>query len=322
MKIDRSTYSNIRNQLSFKSNFAYTITYILLDIVMATLGLWMVHQQSIGYFIGSQILFCLVILHSFILLHEAGHYSCVSSRRMNTILGHYFSVLCCMPFYPWTYIHYEHHKWTGHIDKDPVFELLKRARASNSLPWLIRVGWRTFLPFGVFFMHLVYWSYPLKLIKDRKMNRKMFHRTLFSVLFLMSVYMIIFIGFSTVFKIQYFILPVIGYGMLWELLTTAQHLGLPSFTTRPQLHQHAQTTRSTIFPHLIGKYVFLNFGLHLEHHFYPALPWHELSKARLLLKPVLKDSYNEVIGGIWNFKTRQQDMGAFLGLNTTKGNQN
>lgn len=319
--INRSEYSHIRNQLSFKSNIVYTVFYIVLDIFLGCLGLWMVQKASVGCFIISQILFCIVILHSFILLHEAGHYSCVNSRIWNTILGHYFSILCCMPFYPWTYIHYEHHKWTGHIDKDPVFELLKRARATNGLPWLIRFGWRSFLPFGVFFMHLVYWSYPLKLIKQRKMNKKMFQRTLFSVFFLMTMYFILFYGFSTVFKIHYFILPAIGYGILWELLTTAQHLGLPSFTTRPQLHQHAQTTRSTIFPNFIGKYVFLNFGLHLEHHFYPALPWHELNKARVLLKPVLKNNYNEVIGGVWNFKTRQQDMRVFLGLNVTKGKQ-
>lgn len=296
--------------------------YIVLDLFLATIGLWMVHQPSIVYVIISQALFSLVILHSFILLHEAGHYCCVNNRALNTILGHYFSILCCMPFYPWTYIHYEHHKWTGHIDNDPVFELLKRARASNSLPWLIRFGWRTFLPFGVFFMHLVYWSYPLKLIKHRQMNKKMFQRTLFSVLFLIAMYIILFYGFSSIFKIKYFIIPAIIYGMLWELLTTAQHLGLPSFTTRPQLHQHAQTTRSTIFPHFIGKYVFLNFGLHLEHHFYPALPWHELSKARMLLKPVLKNEYNEVTGGVWNVKTRQQDMRVFLGLNVANRNRN
>lgn len=171
-------------------------------------------------------------------------------------------------------------------------------------------------------MHLVYWSYPLKLIKDRKMKKEIFKRTVFSVSFLLMVYFILFYGFSSVFKIKYFILPAIGYGILWELLTTAQHLGLPSFSTRPQLHQHAQTTRSTIFPHFIGKYLFLNFGLHLEHHFYPALPWHELSKARTLLKPILKDSYNEVTGGVWNVKTRQQDMRAFLGLKVAKQEQN
>lgn len=318
MVINRELYSSIRNQLVFKSNNKLTLFYILLDLILAATGLWMVQQDSIVYFILSQILFCIVILQSFILLHEAGHYTCVSSRKLNVVLGHYFSILCCMPFYPWTYIHFEHHKWTGHIDKDPVFELLKRARASNSLPWLLRFGWRSFLPFGVFFMHLVYWSYPLKLLKEKKMNKAMLRRTLFSVLFLVCVYSILFYGFSSVFKIKYFILPAIGYGMLWELLTTAQHLGLPSFTSRPQLHQHAQTTRSTIFPYFLGKYVFLNFGLHLEHHFYPALPWHELSKARELLKPELKEQYNEVIGGVWNFKTRQQDMRVFLGLNISE----
>lgn len=151
MMISRTEYSGVRNQLSFKSNNTLTAVYIVLDLIFAGVGLWMAQQDSIGYFIISQILFCIVILQSFILLHEAGHYTCVGSRKLNVILGHYFSILCCMPFYPWTYIHFEHHKWTGHIDRDPVFELLKRAHASNSLPWLIRFGWRTFLPFGVFY---------------------------------------------------------------------------------------------------------------------------------------------------------------------------
>jgi uncharacterized membrane protein len=55
--IDRSVYSNIRNQLSFKSNNVLTAIYIILDIFFALLGLWLTQQGSWGCFIISQLLY-------------------------------------------------------------------------------------------------------------------------------------------------------------------------------------------------------------------------------------------------------------------------
>lgn len=287
---------------------------MMIDLVLFMVGLWLIHKQNMLSYALAQPLFAIVFLHSFLLLHEAGHGACANSSIANSIIGHITSIFCCMPFFPWKYIHAEHHKWTGHLEKDPVFDLLKKAKEKKKLPAIMHLGWHSFLPIGVFFLHLVYWSYPIKLAFTKKMNRKIFMRCAFSVGILPIAYFSLHTIAPTLFHIINFLPAIFLYGVLWETLSTPQHIGLPSTLNKPDLEDHASTTRTTYFPSILQKYLFLNFGLHIEHHFFPALPWHELKKAQDLLKPLLNEHYNEVPGGIWNVKTRCKNMEKFLGI--------
>jgi fatty acid desaturase len=134
------------------------------------------------------------------------------------------------------------------------------------------------------------------------------------VLFLVFVYSLFSLVLPRYFHLSNVGLAILFYGILWELFSTPQHLGLPYFEGRPTLKEHAETTRSTLFPSAIETGLFLNFGLHIEHHFFPNLPWHELKKARILIKEALKEDYKDVIGGIWNSKVRSQSIQKFLGI--------
>ena len=309
-----SKYHDIINRLNFNRSIKKSLWIFGLDMILLICAFFLLLKTNglILYCI-SQLLFSIVFLHSFIILHECGHNTLSKKNYLNIVIGHISSIFCFMPFYPWKYIHDEHHKWTGHLDKDPVFVLLKQAKAKKKLPLVLRLGWRTLLPIGVFFLHLVYWSYPIKLILLKKMNPKILTRCLFSCTFLFLAYYIINKIYPEVFSFK--ILPaIILYAILWETLSTPQHLGMPSTTHKPSLKDHAYTTRTTRFPYFLERYLFLNFGFHIEHHFFPTLPWHELNEAHKLLKPLLGTAYNEVIGGVWNIKMRSQNMEKVLGI--------
>lgn len=312
--VTKEEYTSIVNELSFKRQASISFLIIFIDLALFITGLLLVQQnQQLLYWLA-QPLFAVVFLHGFLMLHEAGHNVCAESKTLNNIMGHYFSLFCCMPFYPWKYIHNEHHKWTGHLEKDPVFDLLKKAKVKKKLPLVMHIGWRSFLPIGVVFLHLVYWSYPIKLMLQKKMNKKIFINSIISVATLIIGYTILHYSNPTLFKLTNFLPAIFIYGILWELLSTPQHIGLPSTLNKPTLRDHANTTRSTYFPAILQKYLFFNFGMHVEHHFFPTLPWHELKKAQILLKPILKDNYNEVTGAVWNVSARSQNMESFLSI--------
>lgn len=307
-------YNEVRRSLNFNRRLVKSLGFIITDLVLLYTAIIFLGKNGFVYYGLGQICLAVLFLHNFILLHESGHNTLSSKSWLNVVIGHYNSIFCCMPFYPWKIIHEEHHKWTGHIDKDPVFELLKQAKINKKLPWIFHVGWRTFIPLNVLFLHLVYWSYPVKLLKQKQLSKPMFYRCLFSVLFLFLSYVVLKYCFPTFLTLKNLLPAIILYGVLWETLSTPQHLGLAPTTHKPTLKEHALTTRSTWFPKWLQHYVFLNFGYHVEHHFFPALPWHELEKAHLKIKPILKSQYNMVTGGLWNIHMRRKNMEHAIGV--------
>jgi fatty acid desaturase len=312
--LNNKEYNEIRQSLNFNRGLKKSLGFIITDIVLLYMALFCLAHNGWLYYCLSQICLAVVFLHHFILLHECGHNTLSSKSWLNGVIGHYNSIFCCMPFYPWKIIHEEHHKWTGHIDKDPVFELLKQAKISKKLPWIFHLGWRTFIPLNVFFLHIVYWTYPIKLMKQKQLSKPRLYRCLFSVFFLVFSYFILFYCFPAFFSLKNILPAIILYGVLWETLSTPQHLGLAPTTHKPTLKDHASTTRSTWFPQWIQHYLFLNFGYHVEHHFFPALPWHELDKAHRCIQPILKSDYNMVTGGIWNIHMRRKNMEQAIGV--------
>jgi fatty acid desaturase len=71
-------------------------------------------------------------------------------------------------------------------------------------------------------------------------------------------------------------------------------------------------TRSSVYPRWLARHLVLNFNLHIEHHLFPSLPWHQLDAARALVKPTLGAKYNESVGNAWIRRNRKLDLERFL----------
>jgi acyl-lipid omega-6 desaturase (Delta-12 desaturase) len=100
----KSQYLSWRGQLSFSQNFGVTVSVLLFDWAMVAAALWMIFAVQHGwqYWTGQGML-AIFYFHHFAILHEAGHGNVHRRDVVNVIVGHYASIFCFLPFYPWRY---------------------------------------------------------------------------------------------------------------------------------------------------------------------------------------------------------------------------
>jgi len=290
---------------------------MLVDIALAACAIHLLHIHTLPTFLLSQILLTLFYFHNFALLHECGHGNVHAKRWINNVIGHYASIFCFMPFFPWKLIHQQHHLYTGNIDLDPTMKALREMREKGKISLLIRVCWQRWIPMAALTQHFVFWFYPLTLWKEKKMVRETFLQSAFSVGLLAAVYIALFHFFPDTINLGNLWLSFVLYLVMTEMVNLPHHVMLPSFHTskeRNKLHPWEQniTTRSCYYAFGLSELLTLNFNLHTEHHFFPNLPWYRLRKLRHLLKPSLGDEYNEVTGIRWNLSNRSRDISDVL----------
>jgi fatty acid desaturase len=310
--MNKADYFAIKNQISFDKPLWITLALIVIDLGILATALYFLTLGSLPAFIAAQFLLTLFYFHNFGILHEAGHGNVHHDRWINTVIGHYSSMFCFMPYFPWKLIHQEHHVWAGNIDKDPTMANLKKMREQKKVSWLVNFAWRSWIPLAALLQHFVFWLYPLTMWETGKMNMKSFLQSLFSVGLIASFYYLAFTLFPNVVNLQNLWPSLIMYLMVTELVNLPHHVNLPTFHTsekRNKLHPWEQnvTTRSCHYPYGLSALFTLNFSYHTEHHFFPNLPWYRLPHLRSILKPKLAGDYNEVIGIGWNLANRSRD---------------
>lgn len=315
--MDLKTYLTIRDELTTTKHLSVTLLVLGIDALLFISGYLLVGQSSWVAYLMSQVLFAIVFLHTFLILHECGHMTAAKKQWTNDVIGYFCSIFCGLSYYPWKQIHQQHHLWTGNMEKDPVFAFLKYAKLTNQVPWVIRFGWNFYIPISIIYQYVVYWVYPLRLIghEDKKLLIKCF----FSSLLLPVTYISLHVLFPDFVNFKNFALALLIYGILWELTSSPQHTAMPTVTTKPKLHEQAYSTRTTTYGTLIGKYLYLNFGYHTEHHLYPSVPWYGLEAVAEKIKPVLGSAYNHESGFNWNLSSRSQDIRDVLELDYKSG---
>ncbi|HEX7479252.1 MAG TPA: fatty acid desaturase [Polyangiales bacterium] len=306
--LSKAQYDRIRSQLEFRPSPAAAALTLAFHAALLLLAVELLTRHGrIGYWVA-QLLLPVVFFQAFSMLHECGHGSFSSSRAVNTLVGHYASVLCFLPFFPWKYIHTQHHVWAGNADKDPGLALVKRARDTGKLPRLLLGAWRTWLPLGGFAQHLVYWSYPVVAFRRGTLRGVRLLRCAVSVLFLAFAYM----GASrlspSVVSVRSLAPAIFLYLVLVELVNIPHHVGLTSFQERLPLWKQHLPTRSCDYPPVLSELLVLNFNFHIEHHLFPTLPWYRLRQARRLVKPALGQEYRETRGLAWHVAQRKRGL--------------
>lgn len=302
--LSSAQYARIKSQLDFNRAYSVTLAFILMDIGLIALGLWMVQSGNIGLFLLSQLLFATVFFHNFGLLHEAGHGNCSSKKWLNNLTGYYASVLCFTAYIPWKLIHQQHHVWAGTID-DPTARNIFKWRESKQVPGLIRLAWKSWIPLFAFMQHIVFWTYPLRLWKT---DRKKVPACLFSTMLLPASYVALYLAMPDLFHPANFALAFVIYLFSEELVNLPHHIDLIWFEERLPLREQYKAARSCYYPKGLSEFFVLNFNFHSEHHLFPALPWFRLRSARALLREPLGDEYNEGVGISWNLDNRTKSM--------------
>jgi len=306
--MEKAEYIEIKKQISFEKPLWITLLVVVADLGLLAVALKLLSVGGFLSFILSQIILAVFYFHNFGLLHEAGHGNIHKKTWVNTLLGHYFSIFCFMPYYSWKYIHQEHHVWTGNIDKDPTMAKIKEFREKKSIPLIHSFFWKSWIPLAAFSQQYVFFAYPIIIWKSGKMTPKIFMQSSFSVFFIISVYVTLAYLFPDTVNFSNFVLSYVLYMALSELVNLPHHVQMPNFHTSPErskLHPWEQhiTTRSCDYGFL-SSILALNFNYHIEHHFFPNLPWYRLKKLRSIIKPKLGREYIELKGIAWNIKNR------------------
>lgn len=99
-----------------KSNDLWA-TYQILNTVVPYIALWFLAVKaatvSLWFLPPIIILMTLFSLRCFSLMHDCGHYSLFTSKKVNRVVGFFLGVINAIPQYPWSRGHAYHHKTNG-----------------------------------------------------------------------------------------------------------------------------------------------------------------------------------------------------------------
>jgi fatty acid desaturase len=302
----KDDYLAIRRALPRRSSILASLAIVAVMSATMALAIWLSRHSLLGL-VSAQFLMAIVMFQGFGLLHECGHGNASDRNWVNVYLGHLASVFCFLPFYPWRYIHQAHHNLTGDLERDPTLDAVRRWRKRGSVPLIVRLAWRSWIPLGAVVQHLVFWSYPITLLRGPSATRRQAVRCLTSIGFLVAAYAtaVAFVGFDALVR---FLPAVAIYLVMVEMVNLPHHLGTETFTEKLPVWEQWRATRSCSYPPGLSDFLVLNFNLHTEHHLFPHLPWYQLRAANRLLAPALGRRYQEEVGIGWNLEYRRRDI--------------
>jgi omega-6 fatty acid desaturase (delta-12 desaturase) len=158
---------------------------------------------------------------------------------------------------------------------------------------------------------VVYLSYPLVMWRAGEMSARKAVRSVASLLWLAAAYALLNalvpeLSWSNV------ILAIVIYLVVEELVNLPHHVDMSTFEHKLPLWEQHRATRSCYYPPVVSELLVLNFNFHIEHHWYPTLPWYRLRKARALVRSALGEAYEEAVGIAWNLKHRTRDLQAIV----------
>ncbi len=238
-------------------------------------------QNSVWFWLSGQILLGFAMFHWFSVLHDCGHNAFFPKKWLNEAVGWGASFLCFVPFASWKYVHLEHHKWTGWLDRDPSTRDLLKANAVKK--FLAKVAWKSWLPaFALAFLTGTFWN--LKKLFSLFSHSKIRVEIIANLAFIFGGHFILSLYLTSWWYLFGF--AFIVFGIVCEPIILSQHVHIPSGHSNLgnvsliPAHEQDQYTRALVFPEWISRYLTLSFENHIAHHFFPWIPSYYLYKVK------------------------------------------
>jgi Na+-transporting NADH:ubiquinone oxidoreductase subunit F len=227
--------------------------------------------------------------------HEHGHGTAFKSRRANQVLYHIasFMLLRGPTMSRWT--HVRHHSDTIVVGRDP--EIILR-RPPNLAVWALNLfnlvnGSRSLIRISAHATGRL--SDEENSILPATESRKVIieARTYLTIL---AAVVATCVATGSITPALLLGLPSFYGAWLVHLLNITQHAGLPE-----NVLDHRQVAR-TMLLNPVGRFLYLNMNYHIEHHMYPAVPYHQLPRLHDAIQhdlpapnTSLLDAYREII---------------------------
>lgn len=315
--MEMSRYKQIRARLAFNVSALPNVVLFALQVLilaganaMAATGSWLAY-------VACACVLGIVAMQGFGMVHEGAHGLLSTKPLFNWLLSHWGGALAAMPATPYRNGHMEHHIWVGNTDRDPVLRVLHHVcRTPGFAQRALRICWRLWIPLLAAVQLLTLWIYPLRLIATLAGFRKLIEE-LTSIATIIGFWYLLSQVFPHLFVPQILGPSLLVYLVLTELISFPHHNDIPTFVgqERLPLNEQYRVTRTCTFPFGLGTLLCMNFNLHIEHHLFPNLPWHQLPRARTLILQQLGEKYNDTAGIEWDIKNRKKDaVSAIVGL--------
>ena len=115
----KELWKQLKQNNSFSQTHWPTFTILTFDVLLSLIS-WRISFLSAPFFVFSQLLLCLALFHSYLILHEAAHSAVAQNRSVNDLVGQICGWFLFMPFLSRQSSHLLHHTWAGHPRRDPA----------------------------------------------------------------------------------------------------------------------------------------------------------------------------------------------------------
>ncbi len=283
--MDQKDYQKLVEKYKhYRSNNATALLITILLTVMSLSFIFFSSKTSGALWFILQLALGVTILQWFFLLHDLGHDHFFSKTPMNIVAGHFSSLFCILPFFPWKYIHRTHHLWTGWKDKDPTMTIIIPRQVPEWKKTVVNLCWKFWIPlFTLSFSFANFWN--VKKLNRMFPQHKM--KNLFSILWPTLVHLSLIFIFGLANYLHAFGLGLFIFLVLCDPLLLSQHSSIPQNLAHGekvaafQFREQDQYTRSLKFPLWMSKYIFLGFNNHIVHHLIPTMPGYYLAEINL-----------------------------------------
>lgn len=241
-------------------------------------------RPETSFWLAGQALLGLTLFHWFVIEHSCGHEAQFRSRGLNYWVGHLASIFSLIPFFPWVFVHRQHHRWSGWVDRDPTTRSAELTPPPARVQRVIDLCWRLWIPiFSLVFATGEFWNPARVDISAPARSQRRRTRLSMGVIALAHLGLLLGLGshYGRLFGVSFLV-----YLSIADPTLLGQHAGIPhgragSRDVRPlDLSAQDDFARTLLFPAWIQRSVFLNFNLHGLHHVHPRVPHyraHELT---------------------------------------------
>jgi acyl-lipid omega-6 desaturase (Delta-12 desaturase) len=295
-----------------------TVGVIVLDAAIFAVSAWLT-QQGVSARLPAILLLTFALHHAYLLSHEAQHSAISKHTWLNNLVGHICSWSIAVPFLSRQRSHMLHHSFTGHPDKDPAnkrviqrFAVMNEAQAQT----LERI-WSSWVPLLTLNDRVGLWRDAFRQRREKPTVRR-FEREVRANYCYLVAYAAALGGLSWLGQLE---LAVAWYLPAWafqlaldELVNLPHHAETPLLDhdadALPLWEQHVVTHSCKTVP-VWSSCALLHFNLHIAHHLFPWIPWHELPDAQHKLQqrvPALsheRTTRNELH---WSLQNRQRPL--------------
>jgi len=206
-------------------------------------------------------------------LHECAHQTAFRSRAGNDLLGHLSGLAILLPYGYYRAFHWDHHRYTQDPERDPELSTPLPTRGWNllwycsGLPnWRARI--RLLLLHGVLGRVRVPWVAADK--------RRLIVREARCYLAVYVLIAIVSVATRSMAAVWLWIVPMMVGQLFLRPYLLAEHTGCGH--SRDML----ENTRTTLTNAFVRRFAW-NMPYHVEHHAYPAVPFHALPRLHTML---------------------------------------